>query len=381
MKTMRSLLHRSFALVLAALLSASCAGQPAGEGAASPPATTASSPAATASTLAGTASSPPTMAPPRPGVVLMYEPKTVDETVAVVKLVRDDLEIRPVIEQADAEAVQAIRAYQAALVGLKAPEGGRGVRLTKEAVEKLRKAAGAKVARYQGLIQQQRDRYEAFLQKYPDDWSQRHRYATFLADYHLNDEAAAEWRRVIEQAPTFPYAYNNLGTLYNHMGRDLEAILLYRKAIELYPDDADFHMNLAVNYSTHRAETSREFGWTLPVVFHECILSYQRARALRPKDPDIAYDLASQYVLAKFFGVKDIADEAIEAWKYYLTLDLTPTQRGVADRNEATLYLKQKNDPAAAQKLLEEALTLLPDDSTCKTLLKQAVAAQAKPAP
>jgi tetratricopeptide (TPR) repeat protein len=165
------------------------------------------------------------------------------------------------------------------------------------------------------------------------------------------------------------------------MGRDLEAILLYRKAIELYPDDADFHMNLAVNYSTHRAETSREFGWALPVVFRECILSYQRARALRPKDPDIAYDLASQYVLAKFFGVKDIADEAIEAWKYYLTLDLTPTQRGVADRNEATLYLKQKNDPAAAQKLLEEALTLLPDDSTCKTLLKQAVAAQAKPAP
>jgi len=47
----------------------------------------------------------------------------------------------------------------------------------------------------------------------------------------------------------------------------------------------------------------------------------------------------------------------------------------------ATLYLKQKNDPAAAQKLLEEALTLLPDDATCKMLLKQAAAAQAKPTP
>ncbi len=381
MKTMTPFLRRSFALALAALMSASCAGQPAGEGAASAPAATASSPATTESSLATTASVPPTMAPPRPGVVLMYEPKSLDETTAVVKLVRDDLEIRPVIEKAEEEATRAIRAFQMAALGANAPGGGRAASAAKETLEKLRQAADEKVARYQGLIQQQRDRYEAFLQKYPDNWFERHRYATFLADFQLNDEAAAEWRRVIEQAPTFPYAYNDLGTLYNHMGRDLEAILLYRKAIELYPDDADFHLNLAVNYSTQRAAASREFGWSLPVVFHECILSYQRARALRPKDPEIAYDLASQYVLAKFFGVKDAADEAIEAWKYYLGLDLTPTQRGVADRNVATIYLKQKNDPAAARKLLEEALTLLPDDSTCKTLLKQAVAAQAKPAP
>ncbi|MGD0999583.1 MAG: tetratricopeptide repeat protein [Candidatus Brocadiia bacterium] len=371
---MKPLLRGSFAFALAALLGASCAGQPAGEGAASSAATAVSSPATTASL-------PPTMAPPRPGVVLLYEPKTLDETVAVVKLVRDDMEIRPIIEQAGEEAGQAIRAFQAAALGVNAPGGRRGAPASKETLEKLRKAAREKVTRYQGLIQQQRDAYEAFLQKYPDDWFQRHRYASFLADFHLADEAAAEWRRVIEQAPTFPYAYNNLGTLYNHMGRDLEAILLYRKAIELYPDDADFHLNLAVNYSTHRSEASKEFGWTLPVVFHECILSYQRARALRPQDPEIAYDLASQYVLAKYFGVKDTGDEAIEAWKYYLTLDLTPTQRGVAERNMATLYLKQKNDPAAAQKLLEEALTLLPDDATCKMLLKQAAAAQAKPTP
>ena len=62
-------------------------------------------------------------------------------------------------------------------------------------------------------------------------------------------------------------------------------MLLYRKAIELYPDDADFHVNLAVNYSTHRAEASKEFGWDLPRVFRECILSYQRARALDAEGP------------------------------------------------------------------------------------------------
>jgi tetratricopeptide (TPR) repeat protein len=363
MKTMQPFPRRSCALALAALLSAACAAEPPTEGA---------------------ASSPTTMPPPRPGVVLLYVPRTLDETVAAVKLVRDDLEIRPMIAQAEEEATQAVRRYQWTAFGPAAPERGRGAPATKETkdtVAKLRKDAEQKVTWYRGLIQEQRDRYEAFLEKYPDDWYQRHRYASFLADNYLPDDAAAEWRRVIEQAPAFPYAYNDLGTLYNHMGRDLEAILLYRKAIELYPDDADFHLNLAVNYSTHRAETSREFAWDLPRVFRECILSYQRARALRPADPQIASDLANQYVLAKFFGVQDAADEAIEAWKYDLALQLAPTQRGVADRNLAVIYLKQKNDPAAAQKLLEEALTLLPDDSTCKMLLEQARAAQAKPAP
>jgi tetratricopeptide (TPR) repeat protein len=358
MKTTKPFLSRSCALAAGLLLSAGCAAEPAKEGA---------------------ASSPATMPPPRPGIVLMYEPKTLGETVAAVRLVRDDLEIRPLIEKAEEEASQAVSAYEAAARSRKAPEGRP--RATQEEVDKLYKAAEEKVARYRGLIQKQRDRYEKFFKSYPDDWFQRHRYAWFLADNHLEGEAAEQWRRVIAQAPTFPYACNNLGTLYNHMGSDLEAILLYRKAIELYPDDADFHVNLAVSYSTHRAEASKEFGWDLPRVFRECILSYQRARALKPKDTEIAYDLATQYVLAKFFGVQDAADEAIEAWKYYLTLELTPMQRGVAERNMATIYLRQKNDPATAQKLLEEALTLLPDDSTCKVILEHCKAAQMKPAP
>jgi tetratricopeptide (TPR) repeat protein len=358
MKVAKRFLRRSCALALALLLAAGCASGPVKESAVSAPAT---------------------MAPPPPGVVLMYEPKSLGETEAVVGLVRGDLEIRPAIEQAQEEALRAIQAYRSAALSLKAPESGPGVvRATQEEVDRLRKAVEEKVARRWRLVQMQRDRYENFLKKYPDNWFQRHRYASFLADNHLENDSAAEWRRVIEQAPTFPYAYNNLGTLYNHMGRDLEAILLYRKAIDLYPDDADFHVNLAVNYSTHRAEASKEFGWDLPRVFRECILSYERARALEPKDPEIAYDLASQYVLAKFFDVQNTADEAIEAWKYYLALELTPTQRGVAERNAATIYLRQKHDPAAAQKLLGAALALLPNDSTCKVLLEQAKEAEKK---
>jgi len=251
-------------------------------------------------------------------------------------------------------------------------------RPTQEEVNRLYDAAVACRKAYDALVRDQSDHYEEFFSEYPADWYERHHFADFLADNDLNYEAATQWRKVIEMAPTFPYAYNSLGVLYNHMGRDLEAMLLYRKAIELYPQDAGFYENLAVCYSTHRAEASKEFGWDLPRVFRECILAYQRARALEPKNTEIAFDLASQYVLAKFFGVQNTADDAIAAWKYYLGLELTPTQRAAADRNMATIYLRQKHDPAAAQRLLEEALKLLPGDATCKMLLEQAKAAQAK---
>ena len=233
---------------------------------------------------------------------------------------------------------------------------------------------------YDALVRYQGDRYEEFFSEYPADWYERHRFADFLADNDLNYEAAAQWRKVIEMAPTFPYAYNSLGALYNHMGRDLEAVLLFRKAIEIKDDDPVFHENLAVNYSAHRSEVSGEFGWDLPRVFRECILSYQRARALAPKDREIAFDLASQYVLAKFFHAENTADEAIEAWKYYLSLDLKPVQYVMGFRNVGTIYLREKKDPVTARAWIEKALALMPDDPSCKAVLQQCEAAQKQPA-
>ena len=128
MKTMKPLLCRSLALALAVLLSAACAAEPSGQSAASSPATT--------------------TAPAPPGVVLMYVPKTLDETAAAVRLDRDDLEIRPVIEQAEEEALQAIEAYQRAALSaqrrLKAgrararDEGGRWTSFTRRPTKKWR---------------------------------------------------------------------------------------------------------------------------------------------------------------------------------------------------------------------------------------------------
>ena len=155
------------------------------------------------------------------------------------------------------------------------------------------------------------------------------------------------------------------------MGRDKESIELFRKAISLYYDDATFHTNLAVNYSTHRAETAELYGWDLPRIFEECIAEYRKALALKPEDKQIAFDLASQYVLAKHFKVTDTADRAIADWNYYLTLDLSDTQRGMAYRNIGRIFLVEKKDYTEAITWLEKALAVF-DDPSSKVLLERA---------
>lgn len=329
--------------------------------------------------MAGCATRPaPAPAAAKPGTVMTYTAPTREEGRAQAELERADQRARKQLEKAEEELQAAVGAAMAASQAFEATDAPADApRPTREEVDRLTLAANEKWRAYQDGIAQQVDRYESFLKRFPANWQARHRYAWFLADMHLEEEAGAEWRKVIEIEPRFPFAYNNLGTIYNHNGRDLEAVILFRKAIELYDVDHTFHCNLAVNYSTHRYEVMKEFDWDLPRVFHECIAEYARARQIARDQGDAemekqyAYDLAGQYVLAKFFQLGDTSDEALTAWSYYLGLKLTDHERGIAMRNVGTLYWRQKKDAATAMQWLEKAAALMPDDPTTRTLIDQ----------
>ena len=314
-----------------------------------------------------------------PQAIFTYEPESMRESWAQFKLERADGKVRPKLERAREVADVATGKYLAAAKALDAEElPPNVVRPTREEVDALRETARAKWKDYERLLTGQMDRYKEFLSQDPQNWYARHRYAWFLSDHGLRFEAAEEWRSVIEREPTFPYAYNNLGSLYNHMGRDMEAVDLFHKAIALYDNDPVFHLNLAVNYSVHRSDVAEKFGWDLPRVFRECMAEYRKALELAPKDVDIARDIASQHILAKFFGVTDTVDQSIEDWKYYLSLDLTDNQRGIGCRNLGRIYMSQKKDPVAAREWLEKAYQLL-GDSTTEMLLERAKEAAAQP--
>lgn len=300
---------------------------------------------------------------PKPAIspcVVAYVPPTAEEALAQGILAGADVVARAAIEQAK----ERLRAYQDGIV----PEGEPKDQAGKTMQERFEIARSA----MQDLHMAHVDRYEQFLKAYPHNWYVRHRYAEFLADQNFTSEAAAEWRKVIEMEHRFPYAHNSLGTIYNHMGRDLEALILYRKAIELKDDEAIFHVNLATGYFTHRYQAMEEFGWDLPQTFRECLDSYKRAIALEPKNRDLVFDYATTFIMAKHFQVENLADESIEAWRYYLTLEMSDYQRGVALRNLGGIYMRQKNDPATAAELFRKADVLMRDDATVKTLLSEA---------
>ncbi len=306
-------------------------------------------------------------------VVIEYKPANFEESRAQSALMKADDGARAEIDVAEFLLRQAADKYAQARGLLESPElPPDTTRPTEAEVRALYEAAFARYRDMQEAIARQAHLYQQFMNRYPDNWFARHRYAWFLADNYLHYDAAAQWERVIRMQPDFPYAYNNLGSLYNHMGRDAEAIQLFRKAIELKDDDPVFHVNLAVNYSTHRKEAMALYGWDLPRTFRECIESYRRARALLPRDPEVARDLATQYVLAKFFQVRDTADEALDAWNYYLALDISPAQRGYAMREVGRIWLREKKDRATAIQWFENGQALVGQDPGIENLLKEA---------
>jgi len=306
------------------------------------------------------------------GSVRSYTARSPEELAEQAALAVEDAKARVKIPPLLDAAQNASDSYYRAALTLAAVKLPPQVkRPTKEEVEALQKKAVDAWAVVIQIRKEEVDKYKAFLAKYPKNWYVRHRLAWFMADHELRHEAAEEWRKVIELEAKFPYAYNNLGSLYNHMGRDLEAIALFLKAIELKPDDPMFYTNLAANYSLHKQEVAEKFGWTTQRVFEETVACYRKALELAPKDKLIAHELATQYVLAKRFGVADTADEAIAAWRYYLKLNLKPNERGAAFRSMGRIYLKEKRDYAEAMKCFEQAMKLMPD-ATNELLLKRA---------
>lgn len=104
------------------------------------------------------------------------------------------------------------------------------------------------------------------------------------------------YERTLEYAPDSPRVQNNLGSAYNEINRNEEAIALYKKAITIKPDYPEARYNLGNAYKDmNRLE--------------EAIASYQRATKVRPDYVQAYYNLGNAY------KVLDKWEEAISSYK------------------------------------------------------------------
>jgi len=293
-----------------------------------------------------------------------------DRELAVILLTEQ--KTRPAIKALRAEVDRAVQAWKQADALLHAkviPPGFE--RPTPGEVERLLQALREKRESLWKLYREHLALYEQFLSANPYHWEGYHKYAWFCADHQAPLKAAEAWRRTIELNPGFAFPYNNLATLYNHLGRDMESVDLYFKAILLKGDEPEFHFNLANVLAMHRFDAAHKFGWSLPRLFGECMEHYRAARDLDPESYEYAEAVATQYVMAEHFKVEDWADDAIKDWQFCLNVAQSKHQKARIYMSLGRIYLREKNDPATARQMLLKGQAFS-DNPSIRTLLKEA---------
>ncbi len=152
--------------------------------------------------------------------------------------------------------------------------------------------------------------YGDFLRRYPDFARGHLAYGSFLND--IGDEAGAMLQN--EQArqldPKNPAAWNNLANYYGEHGPLTNAFVNYAKAIELNPGEPVYYQNLATTVYLFRKDASAFYGINEQQVFDKALALYRKAIQLAPDNFPLATDYAQSY-----YGIRPLrTNDALVAW-------------------------------------------------------------------
>ena len=142
------------------------------------------------------------------------------------------------------------------------------------------------------------------------------------------------WQTTIERNPKAWMAHNNLGTVLLQKGQVDEAIIHFRKALEIETDHPDVQANLG-SALLQKGELD------------EAITQYYKALEIKPSQALVHYDLGNALLL------KGQVDEAVAHFKK--ALELKPAYADVYNNLGIVLFQKRQVDQAIAyyQKALE----------------------------
>jgi tetratricopeptide (TPR) repeat protein len=157
-----------------------------------------------------------------------------------------------------------------------------------------------------------------------------------LADRGWLDEAIKEFKKAIELDPESAHAHDNLATVYSEKKLYAQALEEYLTALRLEPDSATAHYNLACFLATHSHEMAVE--------------EYKQAIELDPEYPDAHLNLGMTY------ADLDQRDEAKAEFKSAIELDPADPLA----RHELAAMLMDEGDYRGAIALLNEVVRLEP---------------------
>ena len=174
-------------------------------------------------------------------------------------------------------------------------------------------------------------------------------FGSFLNDTHDEDGAVEQWEKARELDPKNPAAWNNLANFYGHRGPVKKAFEYYAKAIELDGHESVYYHNLATTVYLFRVDAEEYYHMTEDQVFDKSLGLYRKAIELDPDD----FVLFSDYA-ESFYGTKPPRwQDGLAAWTSALKIAHDDAEREGVYIHLARINLKLGNFDAARRSLNE----------------------------
>jgi tetratricopeptide (TPR) repeat protein len=155
-----------------------------------------------------------------------------------------------------------------------------------------------------------RTNYASFLRRHPDSARGYLAYGSFLDDIGDEEAGKVQFENASQIDPKNPAAWNNLANYYGENGSLTNAFADYARAIELDPTQPVYYQNLATTVYLYRKDAQEFYGFSEQQVFDKALALYRKAVQLDPDNFSLATDYAESY-----YGIRPLrTNDALVAW-------------------------------------------------------------------
>jgi len=155
-----------------------------------------------------------------------------------------------------------------------------------------------------------RDQYADFLRRHPDSSRGYLAYGSFLDDIGDEQAGKVQFENASQLDPKNPAVWNNLANYYGENGPLTNAFADYARAIELDPAEPVYYQNFATTVYLFRKDAREFYGINEQQVFDKALALYRKAVQLDPDNFELATDYAESY-----YGIRPLrTNDALVAW-------------------------------------------------------------------
>ena len=168
-----------------------------------------------------------------------------------------------------------------------------------------------------------RTNYADFLRHHPDSSRGYMAYGSFLDDIGDEEAGKVQFENASQIDPKNPAAWNNLANYYGENGPLTDAFADYARAIELDPTEPVYYQNFATTVYLYRKDARAYYGITEQQVFDKALDLYRKAVQLDPDNFSLATDYAESY-----YGIRPLrTNDALVAWTNVLKVAHNDVER------------------------------------------------------